>query len=58
MFLLDIDAFDLEFDAAQFDDVVLLELVLLLGVAVGDVAHDQVDFLKSVARVLQLLPGV
>jgi len=58
MFRLDVDAFDLKFHAAQLYNVVLLELILLLGVAVGDVADDKVDFLESVAGVLQLLPGV
>jgi len=50
------DSLDFEFDATQFDDVMLFEGVGLFDVAIGDVSHDQVYFLKCIVGVLQLLP--
>ena len=53
--ILDMDLLDLELDATKFDNVMLLQCVLLLHVSISDVTHDQVDLLKSIVGVLQLL---
>ena len=53
--LLDVDLLNFKLDAAKLDNIVPFERVLLLNVSIGDVSHDQVDLLESVARVVQLL---
>ncbi len=47
---------DLEFDSAKLDDVVLLQSIRLLHISILNVPHNEIDFLASITRVLQLLP--
>lgn len=49
------DLFDLEFDTTQFDNIVLFQNIWLLGVAVADIAYNEINFLESIVRVLELL---
>ena len=52
---LDEDLLDLELDAAQLYNIMLLEGVLLLHVSVGYIPYDKIDFLVSLTGVLELL---
>ena len=52
---LDEDLLDLELDAAQLYNIMLLEGVLLFYVSVGYIPHDKIDFLISLTGVLELL---
>lgn len=49
---------DLEFDSAKFDNVVLLQSIGLFDISILNVPDDQVNFLASITRVLQLLSGL
>lgn len=50
----DVDLFNLEFDAAKLDDVVLFQSVRLLDISILDISDYQIDLLARVTRVLQL----
>lgn len=52
--ILDEDFLHFEFDTTKLDDVVLFQLVVFLNVAICDVAHYQIDLLKSIVGILEL----
>lgn len=47
--------FDFKFDSAKFENVVLLQRVLLLDISIAHIAYYKVYFLESIARIFQLL---
>ena len=55
LFRLNVDLLNLELDSSELDDIVFLQRVLLFDVPVGDVTHNEVNLLKCIARVLELL---
>ena len=52
--ILDEDFLHFKFDTTKLDDVVLFQLVVFLNVAICDVAHYQIDLLKSIVGILEL----
>lgn len=50
----DVDLFNLEFDAAKLDNVVLFQSIRLLDISILDISDYQIDLLARVTRVLQL----
>ena len=50
-----IDLLDLEFNSPKLYYVVFFQHILLLCISVADIAHNEIDFLKGVIWILQLL---